>query len=312
MNGHRRPPRGFTLVELLVVILIIGILAALLFPAVQSARAASRRAECQNNLRQIGLAVTQFHDVYGQLPYATNMNNVDGSTGAASSSLLSAFTMILPYLEKNNVYNNYDLKKPYTDPLNQVAIHQRIPIYLCPAMDLPREVPGNNPNTGAKGEEGAPGSYATNLGTGAPGSFMTWYAPHNGPFVHQGEGATKFDSMKDGTSNTFLIGEMDYGLKNYNWSGTPSGGTPTKRGGLTRWAVGYPGSTLAGIVGVYNSDRLINAYDEYQTFRSDHENGAQFLYGDNSVHFVPQSVDPVVLRAMATRAGGELDVYPNE
>lgn len=312
MTGNRLRGRGFTLVEHLVVILIIGILSALLLPAVQSARAAARRSECQSNLRQVGLAVTQFHDIYKHLPYATNMNSVTSSTGTSGASLLSAFTMILPYLEKGNVYQNYDLTRPYTDPLNLAAINQRIPVYLCPAMDLPREVPGNNPNTGASGEDGAPGSYATNLGTGAPGSFMTWYAPHNGPFVHQGEGATKFDSMKDGTSNTFFIGEMDYGLKNYNWSGTPSGGTPTMRGGLTRWAVGYPGSTLAGIVGVYNSDRMINSFDEYQTFRSDHDNGAHFLYGDNSVHFVPQSVDPLVLRAMATRAGGEMQVYPTE
>ncbi len=298
--------RGFTLVELLVVIAILGVLAALLMPAVQAARAAAQGAQCQNNLRQMGIAVHRFQDQNGNLPYASNFAAVATSDGAGTgSSMLSLFTMILPYVEKDTVYDNYHLELPYTDPLNQAAIGQRIPLYLCPSMDIPRPVPGQHPDTGAP-EDGAPGSYAANVGASSPGSLSMWSTPHNGPFVFQGEAPTRTDRIPDGSSNTFLIGELDYGLKNYYWSGTT-----VLRGGLSRWAVGYPGISVAGIVGVYNAE-LTNGYDEYQTFRSDHTNGANFLYADGSVHFVPQHVSPLVLRAMATRAGGEMEVYPNE
>ena len=307
MPKQRFLRNAFTLVELLVVILIIGILMALLLPAVQAARSASRTTQCQNNLRQIGLGIHNFHNVRGHLPHATNFAAADFSDGSGTgTSLLSLFTVILPYMDKSTVYANYHLDLPYTDPLNQEAIHQPMPVYLCPAMDIPRQVPGTHPDTGEL-EEGAAGSYASNLGAGEPGDFYCWYAPHNGPLVFEEEGETTFESMKDGASNTFLIGELDYGLKNYYWSGTTE-----IRGGLSRWAVGYPGVTLAGIVGVYNADQLISGYDEYQTFRSDHPFGANFLYGDSSVHFVPQDVSPIVLRAMATRNGGEMDVYPTK
>ncbi len=312
MSNVRSAPKGFTLVELLVVILIISILVSLLLPAVQAARSASRTTQCQNNLRQIGMGIHNFHNVRGHLPNATNFANADYSDGSGTgSSLLSLFTVILPYMDRSTVYANYRPELPYTDPLNQAAINQPMPVYLCPAMDIPRKVPGENPYTGEI-EPGAPGSYASNLGVGEPGSFYLWSAPHNGPLVFEEEGTTTFESMKDGASNTFLIGELDYGLKNYYWSGAPAGADPIVRGGLSRWGVGYPGVTLAGIVGVYNSDQQLNSYDEYQTFRSDHAFGANFLYGDSSVHFVPQDVSPLVLRAMATRNGGEMDAYPTK
>lgn len=314
MSRSRRA--GFTLVELLVVILIIGILISLLFPAVTSALASARATQCQNNLKQIGHAMNLYQKSYNRLPYASNFaaSELSDGSGGTGSNLLSAFTVILPYLEKDTVWKNYYPERPYTDPLNQEAILQPIPAYRCPSMDLPRDVPGVNPNRPEDGpaEAGAAGSYAVNMGAGQPGEFYVWpgTTAHNGAFKVEGDGSTKLEAFPDGASNTFLVGEMDYGLDNYYWSGTPAGSDPVVRGGLTRWAVGYPGVTLAGIVGVYNSDTMINSFDEWQTFRSDHVNGAHFLYGDSSVHFVPTQVSPVVLRAMATRNGGEMHAYP--
>src|SRR5688572_16964546 len=104
----QRQRRAFTLVELLVVIAIIGVLVALLLPAVQSAREAARRMQCANNLRQISLAVHNYHDTHKFLPPASTNSNLSGS---------SAFAAILPYLEQANAYSQYDFAKGNSDPV---------------------------------------------------------------------------------------------------------------------------------------------------------------------------------------------------
>src|SRR5688572_4434446 len=129
------PPRvsrlGFTLVELLVVIAIIGILIALLLPAVQAAREAGRRTQCSNNLKQIGLAVQNYHDTYNRLPpaWTSSINNE------------SAFTHVLPYLEQSSAYDLYDFTKPNTDPANLSVVAQRITEFVCPSCNFVRQVP---------------------------------------------------------------------------------------------------------------------------------------------------------------------------
>jgi prepilin-type processing-associated H-X9-DG protein len=111
------------------------------------------------------------------------------------------------------------------------------------------------------------------------------------------------EDILDGTSNTLLFGELDYGLKNYNFTSGPCLGA--HRGGVSSWAIGYPGYSFATTLGVYNADRLITGLNEFQTFRSDHENGCNFALADGSVRFVSEVVDEILLDALATRAGGE-------
>ncbi len=276
----RRATAGFTLVELLVVIAIIGILVALLLPAVQSAREAGRRTSCTNNLHQIGLATTLYHDINKQLPYSSS-----GFGAPGVGMLRSGFTDILPFCEQSNLFQLYDPTLAWSDPANQAAVEQEIPFYICPSMA--RWYPDCAGNRGQ-------GSYLLSIASNQSG-----HGPNkDGMFVWQGEGHTSFSTVLDGVSNTFMAGETDYGFQNYFCSGKV-------RGGLGEWATGYPGYSQGTMVGVFNAEELINGYDELWTFRSDHPAGANFVMGDSSVHFLPTQTNPTVLRALVTRAGGE-------
>jgi prepilin-type N-terminal cleavage/methylation domain-containing protein/prepilin-type processing-associated H-X9-DG protein len=287
MLCHRPARRAFTLVELLVVIAIIGILVSLLLPAVQAARAAARRTQCVNNLKQIGVAMHNYHDAVGALPMASHWAT------APNYTFYSAFTAILPYMEQSPVFDIYNPWFKYSDPVNVDAIKERLGVYLCPSMVLPRPVP--NP---ACNETAAPSSYAVSIGT-----EYAWGPIQNGAIVRHDLGPTKFRDILDGTSTTFLAGELDYGLTNYTYTSGPCVGQ--LRGGAAIWGGGYPGYSMATTYGIYNSDRLVTGFNEFTTFRSDHEGGAHFLFVDGSVRFVSESVDASLLDALATRAGGE-------
>ena len=284
--------RGFSLLELLAVIEIVVILAALLLPAVQAAREAARRSDCLSNLRQIGLAFHQHHDAVSAFPHATEYG----------TTYLSAFTAVLPYVEESARYAQYERGLPYRSATNLRVIEQAVPIYRCPSMDLPRTVPDSDP---ACDEYGAPGSYAVSTGTENP-----WTGPHNGAIIFAPVGAssvnmvsaTRMKSITDGTSQTLLLGEFDYGLQNYQWGACKDRAV---RWGLARWGGGYPGVSIGATSGQFNSDRLISGFSELVTYRSDHPGGAHFAMVDGAARFIADDVDASALDSLATRDGGE-------
>jgi len=282
----RAKSAGFTLIELLVVVAIIGILIALLLPAVQAAREAARRMQCSSHLKQIALGMQLYNGATGKLP------------PARQGGLVGPFVPILPYIEQAAGFSQYNFQLHYTNPANRTVIEQVIPIFLCPSMVIPRPVPDPDPS---HAEFGAPGSYAVNTGSDYP--FLI--EKHNGAVVHPSTGATSVGVISglDGSSNTFLLGELNYGIDNYEWRS----GSPGVAWGATRWASGYPGVSWGSTYGVYNARHSIDPVqqNEFLTFRSDHPGGANFAFVDGSVRFVPESTADAILDALATRNGRE-------
>lgn len=306
---------GFTLIELLVVIAIIGVLVAMLLPAVQAARESARRMQCANNLRQIGLAMQMYDDQWKYLP-------------PAGRGQVSGFIQILPFLENSSLYKLYDFKadpeNPQQSTHNLEVVRQAVAAYLCPSMALPRDVPEPLIQCNLFLERGAPGSYALNAGTKYILAPVTDFnGEYNGAFANPGNqfivapadepnrsfhGHTSIHgiSRADGTSNTLMVGELNYGLEDMKYVCLEKLGQ--RLGGSTIWGSGYPGMSVATTVGVYNARRaaIPNGREEWLTFRSDHPGGCNFVFCDGGVRFVPDTIEASVLDALATRAGGEV------
>src|SRR5262245_45815852 len=224
MTRHKLPSLrpAVTLIELLVVIAIIGVLIALLLPAVQKVREAANRAKCSNNLKQIGLAVHNYHDSYSKFPPM----KLDYPT-PAGSGYASWFVLILPYLEQGNLYNLWDIKRPYNRQ-SQAAVQTQVVTYYCPSRRGPPLLSTGPPDNLAPGFNGALGDYASTTIALVIDGGTAWNGLNNnslgvivpvepqdntmtvGPDMEtlvSWTSRTQMSSVPDGTSNTFLGGE---------------------------------------------------------------------------------------------------------
>jgi prepilin-type N-terminal cleavage/methylation domain-containing protein len=325
MGSVRRPPRcGFTLIELLVVIAIIGVLIALLLPAVQKVREAANRIQCANNLKQLGLALHNYHDSAGQFPPV----RVD-------YDYATWFVLIMPFLEQDNVARTWSFSQPY-NVQSDVARSTEVKIFYCPSRRPPTGlsvvegvVPGDTtPPPEVSGTptgrftvddhpEGALGDYAACVGDmrGTPNdpNHQQWPGDlANGALIigsRKADGTfqshTNFASITDGTSNTFLAGEKHVPLGMF---GRAKVGDSSLYNGV--WTV-YSGR-VAGIedplaTGPTDVTPSIGGDAFYaRKFGSYHPGIVQFVFCDGSVKPVQIGIDPENLRRLAVRNDGEV------
>lgn len=307
-QSHTTPRRAFTLIELLVVIAIIAVLVALLLPAVQQAREAARRTQCKNNLKQMGLAMHNYHDVHLCFPPAGIY------TGGGAIAFHSFHTFVLPYIDQANVYNEFNISNTIfanlpapVSPLNIQAATRQIPVFRCPSAD----------STG-RADYGAPAGYIPGLPGGLCVLATTDYgvvdgigdafAALAGPGTPSGDtGLVQFNIKRsfqdayDGTSNTAVLWE-DAGRIDRFEMGKRVNGQFSSGGAWADMQSEYyiHGSNLDGSGGRC----AINCTNDNVVY-SFHVGGAHALIADGSVQFISRSVDTRIIAGLVSAAGSE-------
>jgi prepilin-type N-terminal cleavage/methylation domain-containing protein len=324
------PRRGFTLIELLVAIAIIGLLVALLLPAVQASREAARRTQCKNNLRQLGVAFHSYADACRQLPPAyvavrnTILPRFLGIPGQYDDVNIHTYgEFLLPYLEQTALYKGIDFTQPYFAPIdlttiglpnytanNQDAVADVILTFLCPSS--PRQA---NPYSGTWTDLGVPvpfrvgaNDYGPSSGISRiPGGLLDFAPVQAGSpiegIMSNNLPSTKFRDNTDGTSQTALMWEIAGRPDRYQWgkkTGTTGGGGWTDILNAENWFGGSDsdGSGSAGPC-------AINCTNAVETgVYSFHPGGVHVLLVDGSTHFLGENVDIGIFVALVTMQGG--------
>lgn len=315
---------AFTLIELLVVIAIIAILIGLLLPAVQKVREAAARAKCQNNLKQLGIALHSYHDLQNRFPPGAEnavlpKPNPPGNTAFINGT--SWLVYILPQMEQENLFRLYDFSLAYNNPVNAAVGTNIVPSYFCPSGPDPRRFldPNTNLTTnvtthyyGVMGPAGLTNpttitvnGQTVNYTVGDPTTNGAWSA--HGILSHYRENAgsvstnrrVKLTDVTDGTSGTLMVAERSVfpppatpSLNDYRtWIRGNSGGS-----GATK-CVTYPINSTW-----YNGSNNFN----HISFGSNHTGGANFCNGDGSTRFIRQNIDMNVYMALASMNSGEV------
>ncbi|MBI1249583.1 DUF1559 domain-containing protein [bacterium] len=319
----KRRPNAFTLVELLVVIAIIGVLIALLLPAVQQAREAARRMSCTNNLKQIGLAVQNFHDTYNKIPAGV----YDHDPATANEAEWGWTVMIFPFLELKNEYEVLDpAHKTLGDNISLITatshngdtpvsawpaavqplvqlVGNELKVWNCPSGSS--NIPTTNFN-GIKRNAGVTRStYVGNCGDGINYGYGSKYGVLMGWDAYPGGKELGFQDITDGLSNTYLVGEKAHKDSTQDipawlgcgkWPGNGDNASPLLS--LTNYPINYfKGSETSGAV-INNSYR--------KGFSSFHPGGVQFVFVDGSVHFIADTINVYTHKYLGRRNDGQV------
>ncbi|OHB84950.1 MAG: hypothetical protein A2V98_12190 [Planctomycetes bacterium RBG_16_64_12] len=277
-TGGSRP--AFTLIELLVVIAIIGILVALLLPAVQAAREAARRMQCSNKLKQIGLALHNYHDTHHSFP----PGNMD--FGVSQSQEWGWAVFLLPYLEQGPFHqrlapNARRLVELLSDPVDQTLCQFPLDVFRCPSDRTPRLLQGTDQPRDMDGVAPVGPNFfaATSNYIGVTGFWEIGIQPSNGVFGANSE--VKFLDIVDGTSNTFAVGEREFYCASGTWAGVRDARQSGPRG------ADY---VLGRVSYKMNAVKNVGIPSCCQAFSSPHPGGAQFAMCDGAVRFVSENI----------------------
>ncbi len=335
-RGPQSPQRpvGFTLLELLVVIAIMGVLLALVLAAVQRVRETASRMECQNNLRQIGIALHGYHDAYHVLPPG-RINPGSPVQGPLLPSYYagqpyrvynhSGFLLLLPFLEQEPLYRQYDFSYPASNSLypdaftaadlanggvstaNAAVVGTYLPIYTCPSDERPPPVENLAGVSLYAETNGRRSNYLFNYGGRQDYSPNYTLAPiNNDPDAYVGmfgnNGSARFAQIADGLSNTIAVGETKQQWCVPTWGPRWGSGIHTSVCGIvydSRFTINYPGGDDASLCqpATYPDRR---SFPGPWTFSSWHPGGANFVFGDGSVHFLAQDTPFATLRALCS------------
>jgi prepilin-type N-terminal cleavage/methylation domain-containing protein/prepilin-type processing-associated H-X9-DG protein len=333
--------RGFTLVELLVVIAIIGILVALLLPAIQAAREAARRTQCQNNVKQLGVALFNYHDSYKVFPPAGLDYGWSGSGGAEPATKLvkniNGLALLLPYIEQQALHSQLNFGQAFSHvgpapqtqsnikasvrPIagnagtsgNAAALGEIVPGFVCPSD---RRDQLYLPTTGVyailngSGVAAVKTNYDFSVATGDYSTFNDWltYNPLTKRMFGENSDSNTA-SVIDGTSNTIAMGETCHWVANgscpaWGFRGWVMSGVDVGANGINQFDI------PATYTWVADKTTILGRLRTWASVGSAHPGGANILMGDASARFVSENTDRTVLVAIATMSGGEAVQVP--
>ncbi|HMP01254.1 MAG TPA: DUF1559 domain-containing protein [Gemmatales bacterium] len=301
---------GFTLIELLVVVTIIGVLLALLLPALQKVRAAADKVNCSNNLKQIGIALHHFHHDYGVLPPS---GYTQAGTGNPAGRFVSWRALITPYLEQTSIRNRYDFSVHWWEEPNLTLAGTAVKVYWCPATPdrvWPTSAIAKPPRPALTFTiPPAATDYEAIMGVQPTVDPTLYNSPRNRSAMFRNSEIALHD-IHDGASNTILIVECAGRPLTYrrrvprpDLPNDQGIGWTDSEGGFSLDGANFDGS-LQGL-GPVLTPIAINATNDNEPY-SFHHGGANFLFADGRVQFISERIDLLTFAALCTRAAGEI------
>jgi prepilin-type N-terminal cleavage/methylation domain-containing protein/prepilin-type processing-associated H-X9-DG protein len=320
--GSNHSRRGFTLVELLVVIAIIGVLVSLLLPAVQQARETGRRMNCSNHMKQLGLALQQYHDALGRFPSAYVANTRHPSRHSVTFDGPPGFgwgTLILPYLEQGALLSRFDMNLPCWHSVNAAAAEQRVKVFLCPSatnnLSAAFEVKDAGGRVLARFSRS---NYVASAGQEEPWGLTAddYEGVADGPLYRNSR--TRIADVTDGLSQTVFLGEHSSVLSSKSWVGAVPGAevcanNPQKfpitecdhAATLVNVHSGPAQDELDPVTGFAPIHPPNSPLCHVCQMYSEHPSGCNVLLGDGSVRFVSMFIHQPTWAALSSRAEGD-------